>query len=146
MIVVQNSPQTPEPERHRELTKSPLRSQHLSPWQQQLKEETARVTQEEEALPAGRTPSSPSSSSSTSYTYFHSLLINPLYICPHCSPHQTSFFLTLSHAELWHAAIRGVPFPILSRCFAPFSSSFPVPCGWHLSLSEAAETLPLLHG
>lgn len=120
--------------------KSPLHCQHLSPWQQQLKEEMARVTQEEEAFPVGRTPSS---SSSPSYTYFHSLLINRFYIYPHCSPNQTSFSLALSHAELWHAAIHAVPFPIINRCFAPFSFSLSLPCGWHSSSSKAAET-PLL--
>lgn len=86
----------------------------------------ARVTQEEEAFPVGRTPSS---SSSPSYTYFHSLLINRFYIYPHCSPNQTSFSLALSHAELWHAAIHAVPFLLSTAALPPFLSPFHSPVG-----------------
>ena len=144
-VAAQNSPESLPPVRHRELRNPP--SQHLSPWQQRLKEEMARVTQEDEALPAGRQaplpppppPPPPRPPSSTSYTYFHSLPINPLYICPYRSPnrhHSLSFTLSFTPLTLALCHLPRLP----PFHFPPFTFSSGLFLR-HSSLSVAAETL-----
>ena len=88
----------------------------------------------------------------TSYTYFHSLPINPPYICPYCSPNLTSFpfsftlpFTPLTLALCHLPSSSSATLPPFRPLLRSFSEAFIFVCGWRSTVLLLL-LLRLLHG